>query len=116
MVTIIQDKRKWQVVHEYTNEYCPHLYYPANYHGCRLLPMDNDSCTLENCRHKSSKQNVMVEQNKLIEVLKDYLELGQKAYPYIAGAYFYDGKGFQILSQHIKFLQTSHSLKESPDV
>ena len=53
MVNVISDQRTWEVVHTFKNDECPHLYYPANYHGCRLLPIDKDYCTLENCRHLS---------------------------------------------------------------
>lgn len=50
-----------------------------------------------------------MKKDTLVEVLKDYLELGKKAFPYIATQYFVDGKGYQVLSQHIKFLLTSQS-------
>ena len=34
MVNVIYDKRKWRIVVD--NEDCPHLFYPANIHGCKL--------------------------------------------------------------------------------
>lgn len=49
MVDVIKDKRKWLVTHTFENTKCPYLFFPANYHGCHLLPMDKDSCTFENC-------------------------------------------------------------------
>lgn len=50
MVDIQKDNRKWTVKLTTTNEKCFYLYYPANYHGCRLLENTlDDSCTLENC-------------------------------------------------------------------
>ena len=53
MVNLIKDEREWEVVLVFRNDFCPHLYYPANYYGCRLLEKtNNDYCTLENCPHK----------------------------------------------------------------
>ena len=49
MVEIIKDSRTWVVCLEFEKDNCPHLFYPANYHGCRLLPEDDNECTLENC-------------------------------------------------------------------
>lgn len=49
MVNVIKDNRRWTVLLLLSNEDCPHLYYPVNIYGCRLLPEDNCECTLENC-------------------------------------------------------------------
>ena len=48
---IIKDDRKWMVKLRLANTSCPYLYFPANYHGCRLLQtsLEHDECTLENC-------------------------------------------------------------------
>jgi len=47
MVNVIYDKRKWHI--EIGNEDCPHLFYPANIHGCRTSKFGEGLCTLENC-------------------------------------------------------------------
>ena len=49
MVNVIKDNRSWTVTHEFKNIDCPFLYYPANYHGCKLLLQGEGRCTLENC-------------------------------------------------------------------
>ncbi len=51
---IIKDHRKWEVTHTFTNENCPYLFYPLNYHGCELLPEDKNECTRENCQYITS--------------------------------------------------------------
>ena len=52
MVNVIKDERQWKVVHEFDNGTCPFLYYPANYHGCKLLDEQDNLSTLENCPRK----------------------------------------------------------------
>lgn len=49
MVNVIKDERIWEVTDTYLNDDCDHLFYPANYHGCRLLDEDHNKCTYENC-------------------------------------------------------------------
>lgn len=55
MVDVIKDSRQWRIQVDLPNEDCPYLYYPANYHGCKLVPdvLHDDEkgyCTLENCK------------------------------------------------------------------
>jgi len=52
MVNVIYDKRKWRIRLEMDNENCPHLFYPANLHGCRLSKFEEGECTLENCPYR----------------------------------------------------------------
>ena len=52
MVDVIKDNRSWDVKLILGNIHCPYLYYPANYHGCRIrhtFGENNDGCTLEDC-------------------------------------------------------------------
>ena len=54
MVDVIKDGRKWMIQVNVNNEDCPYLYYPANYHGCKLVPDYNHDdekghCSWENC-------------------------------------------------------------------
>ena len=51
MVKVTYDPREWEVELIFKNKDCPHLYYPANYHGCRLLHEDSCECNLEDCPH-----------------------------------------------------------------
>ena len=55
MVTVIYDPREWKVILIFENKNCPHLFYPANIHGCHLLPEDDNECTLENCPHRKEE-------------------------------------------------------------
>lgn len=53
-MNIIKDKRQWKIQVNLNNEDCPYLFYPANYHGCYLVPEiqhedDKGMCRLENC-------------------------------------------------------------------
>ena len=49
-MNIIKDDREWTVKLLLLNMACPFLYYPANYHGCKLLlGLEDDYCKLENC-------------------------------------------------------------------
>ena len=41
---IIKDNRQWLVNVTFHNLDCPHLYYPANIHGCKLLEQIKGSC------------------------------------------------------------------------
>ena len=47
MVNVIYDEREWRIV--ISNKSCPHLFYPANIHGCRLSPRQEGECKLEDC-------------------------------------------------------------------
>ncbi len=54
MVNVIKDDRKWKIQVDLENTDCPYLFYPANYHGCYLVPEykhddEKGYCTLEKC-------------------------------------------------------------------
>lgn len=45
-----RDERIWEV--HVSNILCPHVYYPANYHGCKerhRIGHGDDTCTYEQC-------------------------------------------------------------------
>ena len=49
---IHKDEREWELVLRFSSSQCPHLYYPANYHGCRIRQEGaekDDRCRLELC-------------------------------------------------------------------
>jgi len=50
---IIKDKREWIIQAILKNEDCPYLFYPMNWHACKLLQKSEYDeyvkCTLENC-------------------------------------------------------------------
>ena len=55
MPRVIKDERKWRIDLEFSNEDCPHLFYPRNIYGCKILSdREHDSvrCTLEACPHR----------------------------------------------------------------
>ena len=59
MVDVKKDNRKWTVKLTHKNTECPHLYYPANYHGCRASrSSDDDECVKENCLYIERSREV----------------------------------------------------------
>ena len=55
MVNIKKDNRKWKVALTLDNDECPYLYYPANYHGCRVLGDEDNDCSMDDCPYRSPK-------------------------------------------------------------
>jgi len=62
MIAIRKNVKKWNVI--IPDWECPNIYYPSDYHGCKILPDDNDRCTFENCPNKIivDKEDVQDEQ------------------------------------------------------
>lgn len=55
---IDKDDRIWEVTLKFASDKCPHLFYPANLHACKLLDnvnAPNIRCRLEICPMKTEK-------------------------------------------------------------
>lgn len=53
---IDKDDRTWEVTLKLSNNNCPHLYFPANIHACKLLEKicaQEERCRMEICPMRS---------------------------------------------------------------
>ena len=52
MVNVVYDKREWRIQLNMDNSECPHLFYPANLHGCEISKNREGECKLELCPYR----------------------------------------------------------------
>lgn len=56
---IKQDERVWEVVLRLNSKKCPYIYYPADYHGCKILSdirPGEDYCVKERCPMRNTNE------------------------------------------------------------
>ena len=52
MVNVVYDKRIWRIRLDMDNSECPHLFFPANIHGCGISEHSEGECKLELCPNR----------------------------------------------------------------